>query len=100
MAKGGDDLVPHPHITDELAGVTVIDPEGVGEGSGNPFPHPLGSEQALGAVEAKDYGDADLFLLKWLVPCHPHLVANRFDFSEVGKLWSKELTKLSIKIAL
>ncbi len=92
VAKGGDDLVPHPHIADELTSVAVIDPDGVGEGSGDPSLYPLGGEQALWAVEAKDYGNANFFLLKWLVPRHPHLVAYDTDLSKVGKLWSKELS--------
>lgn len=84
VAKGGDDLVPHSHITDELAGVAVIDFEGVGEGSGDPSLHPPSGEQALGTVETEDYGNADLFLLKWFVTRYSHLVADSTDFSKVG----------------
>lgn len=81
VAKWGDDLVPHPYVADELASVAVIDPKGVGECSGNPSPHPLGGEQALGAVEPEHYSNADLFLLKWMVPRYSHLVADGTDFA-------------------
>lgn len=84
VAKRGDDLVPHTHIADELAGVAVIDSESVGEGSGDTSPHPLGGEQTLGAVESEDYGNADFFLLKWPVSRYPNLVADSTDFSKVA----------------
>lgn len=92
VAKGGDDLVPHPHITDELAGVAVIDPESVGEGSGNPSPHPLGGEQTLGAVEAEDYGNGYI----GRVPIALHLLHNRTadgrHLMEIDQPWAEKLS--------
>ena len=83
-----DQLVPNTHFSCEVAGVAVVDPERLGEFSGDASLYSLGGEEALGAVEAEDYGDAYFFLLKWLVIRYSHLVANRFDFSEVGERWS------------
>ena len=71
-----DQLVPHAHFSCEVAGVAVVDPQGLGEFSGDASLHSLSGKEALGAVEAEDYGDAYFFLLKWLVVCHSHLVAN------------------------
>lgn len=83
-----DQLVPHAYFSCEVAGVAVVDPERLGEFSGDASLHPLSGEEALGAVEAEDYGDAYFLLLKWLEIRCSHLVANRFDFSEVGERWS------------
>ncbi len=83
-----DQLVPHTYFSCEVAGVAVVDPKCLGEFTGDASLHPLSGEEALGAVEAEDYGDAYLLLLKRLVVCHSHLVANGFDLSEVGERWS------------
>lgn len=83
-----DQLVPHAYFSSEVAGVAVVDPECLGEFAGDASLHSLSGEEALGTVEAEDYGDAYFFLLKRLVPCESHLVANRFDLSEVGERWS------------
>lgn len=83
-----DQLVPHTYFSCEVAGVAVVDPKCLGEFTGDASLHSLGGEEALGAVEAEDYGDAYFLLLKWLEIRYLHLVANGFDLSEVGERWS------------
>ena len=92
VAKGGDDLVPYPNIADELASVAVIDSESVGEGSGNPSPHPLGGEQALGAVEAKDYGDGYIGRVPIALHMLHNLTADGRHLMEVAQLWAEKLS--------